>query len=432
MKKIACSSFIKLLLVCSIALTFFVQAEELRYDSQNFQQEDQEYSISTNSQVNLEINILFSNTANDSTCRNANSYSWQTVSNSKVVKRSFSFSRQGSPAIALYEWHLCFEINGQVYKGWRGFDPGLNSKLRVNCHIDVTNLKNRSDKYLCSTNKLILNEKNYSEFAQYCLNKECKRFETEHEYNVFMNRDVAYIAAKLTSGSTILEKKEIKKTQLTDAQKDTMIEKMLISYKQSCNREKEKIRLSCLHGIPKIKTNLNKYTDWALRLTEQSLKQAFPLLKNQQLVPASYNQIDTRYQFNFVPHKANNNVVDRYVVSCSTRAIKSDALTHRCTLKSQQSFYMDEPQEHFEIEEFSNVQTALKAYRLLNKFDLNDISDERAKHWMMVSRVEKIALDGDYIIFNYSTEHCGISLEFKFINDEKQMFFVQEKYSYCF
>jgi len=432
MKKIACSSYIVLLLVCSIALTFFVQAEELRYDSQNFQQKDQEYSISTNSHADIKVVIRLSNTANDSTCRNANSYSWQTVSNSKVVKKDFSFSRQGSPAIALYEWHLCFEINGQVYKGWRGFDPGLNSKLLVECHIDVLKLKNLSDKYLCSTNTLILNEKNYSEFAEHCLDKRCKRFETEHEYKVFMNRDVAYIAANLIGGSTVLGKKEIKKTLLTDSEKDSMIEKMLISYKQSCNREKEKNRLSCLHSVSKITENLNKDTYWTLRLTEQSLKHAFPLLKNQQLVPASYDEIDARYQFNFVPHKANNNEVDRYTVTCSTRAIKSKALTHRCTLKSQQSFYLDDPQEHFEIEDFSNVETALKAYRLLSKFDLNDIPDEAAKYWVRVSRAGGVEVDGDNIIFNFSSECCGISLEFKFINDQKKMIFVKKKRDYCF
>jgi len=274
MKKIVCSAYIKLLLICSSALTSVVQAEELRYDSQNFQQKDQEYSISTNSHADIKIIIRLSNTANDSTCRNANSYSRQTVSKSKVATMGFSFSRQGSPAIALYEWHLCFEINGQVYKGWRGFDPGLNSKLLVNCHIDVLKLKKLSDKYLCSTNKLILNENNYSEFAEHCLGKRCKRFETEHEYKVFMNRDVAYIAANLSSGSTVLAKKEIKKTLLTESEKGSMITSVLSHFKQSCNKEKEKIRLSCLHGVPKIIKNLNKRTDWTLRLTEQSLKHA--------------------------------------------------------------------------------------------------------------------------------------------------------------
>jgi len=247
-----------------------------------------------------------------------------------------------------------------------------------------------------------------------------------------MNRDVAFIAANLSGGSTVLGKKEIKKTLLTDSEKDSMITSVLSHYKQSCNKENETIRLSCLHSVPTIIKNLNKRSDWTLRLTEQSLKSAFPLLKNQQLVPPLYNEIDARYQFNFVPHKANNNIANLYVVTCSTRAIKSKALTHRCSLKSQQSFYLDDPQEHFEIEDFSNVQTALKAYRLLSKFDINDIPDEVAKYWIRVSRAKGVEVDGDNIIYNFSSECCGISLEFKFINDPKKIIFVKKKRDYCF
>jgi len=156
------------------------------------------------------------------------------------------------------------------------------------------------------------------------------------------------------------------------------------------------------------------------------------LLKNQQLVPTSYNEIDARYQFKFVPHKAINNIANLYVVTCSNRALKSKPLTHRCTLKSQQSFYLDNPKEHFEIEDFSNVETALKAYRLLSKFDLNDIPDEKAQYWIRVSRAKAVEVDGDNIIFNFRSECCGISLEFKFVYDQQKMIFVKVKTDYCY
>lgn len=152
------------------------------------------YILGTSSESDIDLKIRLSKAADDLYCREASIYSQDTISAAEPSTRSFSFSQMASPNIALYEWHLCFEHEGTIYKGWRGFDPGPGSTLAINCNIPPSTLEDQeTDRYLCSLDRVSLNRRNYGEYAALCSAEEtdCRRFESSHELEIWnsLNRD---------------------------------------------------------------------------------------------------------------------------------------------------------------------------------------------------------------------------------------------------
>lgn len=139
------------------------------------------YTISTNSEEAVDFEIRLSNAADDIHCKDASVFSRGTVSAAESGEYPFHFSQMGAPHIALYEWHLCIEVDGVTYKGWRGIDPGPGSTLHVDCELDVRRLIGReTDLYLCHLRKVGVDEDNYGEYAAVCdpTTEHCRRFES--------------------------------------------------------------------------------------------------------------------------------------------------------------------------------------------------------------------------------------------------------------
>lgn len=146
--------------------------------------EDQRIVVSTDSDEIVEIDVKLSRAANDVVCEHPLSYTGYDVSRDKPADHEFQFPRQGSPSIALYEWHLCFTIGDVLYKAWRGFDPGPGSTLRVECFISTSQLQQKdTDTYLCQLAGVVSNPGLYGEYAAVCeeAGSHCKGFETRED-----------------------------------------------------------------------------------------------------------------------------------------------------------------------------------------------------------------------------------------------------------
>jgi len=123
----------------------------------------------------------WSNRTDDVDCKHDSerSYTWRNRSSLPL-----HLSRRASPETALYEWHLCFEVDGRMYRGWRGFDPGPGSLVELECHVDTS--QPPSDLYACKTNNLKINLENYGEAAYSCRAGEpCRRFDSQEEYSAW-------------------------------------------------------------------------------------------------------------------------------------------------------------------------------------------------------------------------------------------------------
>ncbi len=146
--------------------------------------EDQRIVVSTDSDEIVYIDVKLSRAANDVVCEHAFENTGYDVSRDKPANRALQFPRQGSPSIALYEWHLCFTIDDVLYKAWRGFDPGPGSTLKVECFISTSQMQQKdTDTYLCQLAGVVPNPGLYGEYAAVCeeAGSHCKGFETREE-----------------------------------------------------------------------------------------------------------------------------------------------------------------------------------------------------------------------------------------------------------
>ena len=145
-------------------------------------------TVRTNSSSPLDVTYRMSRTPNDFDCRQAqvthvNAINRFTLGPSMSKEISFFFHRQIDPGIALYEWHVCFVIGQTVYRAWRGYDPGPGSWLGVDRLIDRALLQAKdTTKYLCGATEVGFNPDDYSEYAAYCAEGECHRFEIREQY----------------------------------------------------------------------------------------------------------------------------------------------------------------------------------------------------------------------------------------------------------
>lgn len=163
--------------------------EPPKFDTQSMQDTGEYlYEVRTDSKAGISFEIRMSKMANDVNCENAVMFSSGSISAGDPATRHFGSSQMGSPHVALYEWHLCFEIDGVTYKAWRGFDPGPNSKLKVNCFLEGADLGVRqADAYLCRLASVSSNVENYGEFALHCGpdDQRCRQFESVEEFELW-------------------------------------------------------------------------------------------------------------------------------------------------------------------------------------------------------------------------------------------------------
>lgn len=161
------------------------EEDSLKYDLMSMSDTGEyTYEIETHSRSKIRFDMRMSNAAHDVSCKKSTTYSSGSVSSNAPQTRTFSFSQMGSPRVALYEWHLCFEIGGVTYKGWRGFDPGPNSTLKVTCEFRTEQIEARNtERYLCDLSTVSPNMNNYREYAQRCDSGtgRCRKFESAEE-----------------------------------------------------------------------------------------------------------------------------------------------------------------------------------------------------------------------------------------------------------
>jgi hypothetical protein len=146
-------------------------------------------AVETDSDNPISVQYRMSRTPGDVDCDKAQENNLTIGDKFQVTSKRphqifLDFPRQYQPGIALYEWHVCFLINGTVYHAWQGYDPGPGATLKVTCEIDQDRLKTReTDRFLCPDVKLAANPRNFSEYALHCDGKACRRFATREDYD---------------------------------------------------------------------------------------------------------------------------------------------------------------------------------------------------------------------------------------------------------
>ena len=406
-------------------------AQTFTYDSNSLQGGGHTFTISTNSKTEFDLTVRLSNRTDDTQCHGG-STNFQKLSADKKITKEFDFSRQGSPAVALYEWHLCFEIDNKTYKGWRGFDPGNNTQLVVDCNINIEDLKQTSDLYLCETQTVSVDKDNYNEYAQFCVRESCKRFETKEQYEFFMNRDAKNIAAHYAVRKKKILSADITKRMPTKNEIDKLTTDAITEISKYCQRLTAEERGSCYEYRDRGKDNLSAHENWSPQINENSLKKAFPELKNLKLIPSISESFIPEYRFSFTPHEIGSNIVVHYVVYCSSVPKKKNSLVHGCSLNLFQSFFLDDPSAYFGIDPMSNVAIALTAVKQLRRYDIDTIDNKSVRAWLGSHSVRHIKVEDDLVIFSFSSSACGSQIAFQFSDEMSKIKFVALRSETCF
>ncbi len=406
-------------------------AKTFTYDSSSLQGGDHTFTISTNSKTEFDLTVRLSNRTDDTQCHGG-SINHQKLSANKKITEEFDFSRQGSPAVALYEWHLCFEIDNKTYKGWRGFDSGNNTQLVVDCNIDIEDLKQPSDLYLCETQTVSFNKDNHNEYAQFCVRESCKSFETKEQYEFFRHRDAKNVVAHYAVGKEKILSADIEKRMPTKNEIEKLTKDAIAEISKYCRKLTAEERNSCYEYRDRGKENLSARENWQPQINENSLKEAFPELKNLKLIPSILESFIPKRKFFFAPHKISSNVVDRYVVYCSSIPKDKGSLVYGCSLNLFQSFYLDDPNEYFEIDPMSNVTIALTAFKKLRDFPVDTIEDKDARDWLNLHKVKRINVENDLVTFSFYDSACNSQIVFRIATAPQEFEFVALKSEMCF
>ena len=155
-----------------------------RYDIVNMDRDDRHF-LTIESNFNIKGgDYRQGNSVGDVDCKRSSKFSALEVEPGSLKKRGLRFERQGSPSRALYEWHICFVIEGVTYRAWRGFDPGPGTDLEITCFIDKEQIARQdTSKYLCRTERVTQSIANHTEYAIHCwAAKKCKSFDTKEEF----------------------------------------------------------------------------------------------------------------------------------------------------------------------------------------------------------------------------------------------------------
>ncbi|QJR79517.1 hypothetical protein CA267_001250 [Alteromonas pelagimontana] len=404
----------------------------VHYDSRSFSDEDHHtYLIETDSEDVISFEIRISNAANDTSCEKRSIYSTNSVSAKDAVIRHFGFSRKGSPNIALYEWHMCFIHDGITYKAWRGFDPGPNTSLNVNCFITAEQLvAEETDKYLCKTDSVIHSKENYSEVAQHCWSKGvCRRFESAFEYNIFRKRGADNVALHQIVPSKKIRELTVNYEYLDEKKAEKFRSSWISEEQKYCSETDEKYRKLCLEGVSNLKASLAGDGEWRYRLTEKALTGSFPELKPQSLLLHGIRELVYATTFTFTPHKIKGSSVFFYFVTCPIE--KRQAKKAVCILSINQAFYSDNPNEYIYIEQTSDLSTALWAYSAHKGVEV-DPADERMATWLeKPSSVSSIEIDGMIAKFTYHVGGCTYQTWYRIVGDNEELEFMKVSGGLC-
>ncbi|WP_194755982.1 hypothetical protein [Aliidiomarina indica] len=428
---------IRILILCLfVASCSSVSASEdnrpIHYDTGSSSDKDHHtYLIETDSEDSIDFKIRISNSTNDTNCEKGHIYTQASVSTSEPANRYFGFSRKGSPKVALYEWHMCFIHNETTYKAWRGFDPGPNTFLEVRCFLPREQLAAKeTDKYLCKAETVTHSDSNYSEFAQYCWSNEtCRRFETESDYKLFLDRGPENVALYKIVPSKKIREVTVNYEYIDELQAENLRSTWIAEQERYCAESNDQYRPSCLEVLTQMKEFLEDDGDWRYRLTEKSLIESFAELKSQNLLFRDTSHLHYETIFKFSPHKAENNIVFFYSVACP--AAGRQAKRALCTISLNQAFYSDEPSEYFYIEETSDVDTAVWAYSAHKGVKVVP-KDERMARWLKnPHRVSSIEIDGEIAKFSYHSGGCWHQVLYRIIGNNEKLEFKQTSSGFC-
>jgi hypothetical protein len=152
------------------------------------QDKDQWMEITTDSPTPLAVRYRLSRTPDDWNCDQAQGNQLTLIDHFTVAadapqRMALDLRRQIMPALALYDWHVCFLIGGTVYHGWHGFDPGPGAMLHLHCVIAMAQINaHDSDPFLCPHAEIQSAKDGQGEFAMHCDDGGCRHFADAASY----------------------------------------------------------------------------------------------------------------------------------------------------------------------------------------------------------------------------------------------------------
>jgi len=269
-----------LLASCSADSTSIDNRHANYYTSYVYDEGNHSYRMETDSLDPIDFKIRISYSDYDTNCEKAIKFASDSVSAIEPSERYFDFN-SGSGKVALHEWHMCFIHDGTTYKAWRGFDPGPNTSLDVRCFFPSEQLAAKeTDKYLCKTKTVTHSDSDYSEFSQYCWSKGlCRRFETEYDYNLFLNRGPENAALYKIVPSKEIRKAIVNYEYIDVQQAEKLRSTRIAEMERFCAEIDDRDRPACLEEltlqITEMEALLADGGAWRYRITEQSLINSF-------------------------------------------------------------------------------------------------------------------------------------------------------------
>jgi len=325
----------------------------------------------------FKVTLLISHAIDDSFC----SYPHETVTTWVHPEHDngefFNLLRDGDHHRALYEWHLCIEIAGTLYRGWRGFDLGPESDLQLGCFLDRKIVEKYDDAvYLCTANNVKLEETNYNEAAEFCWSTDkCKRFESIESYRLFIAKGVQSIASNMHVGPLTVY--------------DTNVSYSADDFTQP----------------------------WSSRFKTEFLVDNFSQLEGIQLKRTS-GYLAREVSYEFEPHIVQEDLVSYYSVACSRRGM--DQGTARCQVTLNEAFYADDPSANFAIEGETLVDDAkwvFNAFELPEDLSHVDIS-------MVKQNVRQISIVDDIASIEVGRSWCENVVQYRVVGDKKSLEYI--------
>ena len=403
-------------------------------------------SVSTNSDKPIEIGLIWGTNKNDTLCKGAGTSTSFELSAGKPYRTSPGFSYKASPEIALYEYHICLEIDGKTYRGWRGFDPGFETHLEIDCFIDSKKL-NALDRstYLCKTKKMEWNRENHQEYAEYCWTDDvCRRFETEKEYQRFQKYGPQNVGFARRKPSKIVEKKKVRLTPISKTEWQNELNEFRNDLKKTCSdlqkgettsQALKKLALeSCLSKLEKDMPSDDGPRP--RRPTEKEIQKKFPIVRSLaavdrfRKVPNSMIVGDnlTTLTYSYEATVTSQNEITFYQVTC---VYDSKGKFAECTLSKEHAFYADNPLQFFFVGDTSNVNVAVWAIRERRKTPVKRSRqspllsvEDQEQHFVRMKqyldrnpRVVFVEEAAGIVSFSYRGQGCFYASEYKILGD---------------
>lgn len=326
---------------------------------------------------------------------------------------------------------MCFIQDGVTYKAWRGFDPGPNTSLKVNCFISNEKLSAQEiDRYLCKTENIIHSGSSYSEFAQHCWSKEtCRRFVTESDYNLFLKRGAENVALYKIVPSKEMREITVNYEYVDEQQAEKLRASWMAEEERYCLEANERHRKSCLEELSELKAFLVDDDDWRYRLTEKALMDSFSELKSQNVVFQDTSHLDYAAKFKFTPHKAKDSSTYFYSVECPAEHRKTK--TAICTISLNQAFYSELSSEYFYIDKTSDVKTALWAYSAHKGVEVTPANDWMARWLKHLHRAPSVEIDGEVAKFSYHSGGCWHQVWYRIVGSNDRLEFLKTSGGFC-